>query len=62
MSEPFHGKGYTHQRQKHVITTDITYFGGRTIPAGSETKQFETRNFGWIIWKEPNGAVHVARE
>ena len=28
------------------------YFGGRLIPGGSVYKQWETKNFGWVAWRE----------
>lgn len=34
----------------------------REIPAGSIIKQFETTNFGWTVWRDPNDRVHFDRE
>lgn len=34
----------------------------RDIPAGSEVMQFETINFGWTVWTNPDGSKHLDRQ
>lgn len=59
----FHGKNKTMSNPKRFTTPAEFVFGGKTIPAGSEVKQFETRNFGWTLWKSPSETKwHIARE
>lgn len=46
-----------------VTITDQDYlWGDRLIPAGSETKQFETDASAWVIWKQPDGATGVKKQ
>jgi hypothetical protein len=46
-----------------VTVTDQDYtWGDRVIPAGSETKQFETDSSSWVIWKQPDGVTGVKKK
>jgi hypothetical protein len=46
-----------------VTVTDQDYlWGDRLIPAGSETKQFETDVSSWVIWKQPDGATGIKKQ
>jgi hypothetical protein len=59
----FRGKRCTMRKPaRWTALNDFYSWGGRLIPKGSEIKQFETRNFGWTVWTEPNGAVHIAKQ
>jgi hypothetical protein len=51
---------YTPSRRKIFKTERDSVFGGRSVPANSTCQFFETRNFGFLIWVEPNGARHIA--
>ncbi len=58
----FLGKGRTQKNPAVFVAERTFWFGGREIPQGSICKQWETKNFGWTQWVEPDGAIHIANE
>lgn len=56
------GKGKKMAKAAKFVADKDFFFGGRLIPKGSECKQWETSNFGWTSWKDPTGALHLAKE
>jgi hypothetical protein len=61
MLADWHGKGYT-AAHPNVVKLDHALFlpDGKIIPAGTDHEQFETRDFGWWIWKDKDGR-HVSK-
>lgn len=56
------GKGRSSKNPKVWVTEEPFWFGTKHVPAGVEVKQFETRNFGITIWKDPtSGRTRLAR-
>jgi hypothetical protein len=61
MYAPWYGKNKTIKKPAKFIAAEDFYFGGKLIPKGSICKQFETTNFGWTVWIEPEGKTGLAR-
>lgn len=58
----FRGSGHKLSNAVEYVTGRAIYFGNKTVPAGTKVKQFETLNFGWTAWIDPDGNHHLARE
>ena len=53
---------YTRKAPFAFTTPGGGVFGGQRIPADSDCQFFETANFGWLFWVEPNGDKHLTKE
>lgn len=58
----FRGSGLTIKNPAVWRNTFTVLFGGKTIPVGSELRQFETDNFGWTVWTDSEGNRGTAKE
>lgn len=53
---------YTDKRRFKFKTEAEQHYSGRFIPAGSWCEFWETTNWGFLKWVEPNGDQHLAKE
>lgn len=44
-----------------VATRPVYWYNGSVLPAGTEYKAFETRNFGWVILRNPVGGRMIGQ-
>lgn len=58
----FIGIGHDKSDPAKTITDQDYLWGNRLIPAGSETKQFETDVSSWVIWNQPDGAIGIKKQ
>lgn len=51
------------KRHHEFKSSKDSYFGGRFVKQGSWCRFFETTNFGFLVWTEPNSVIqHIAKE
>jgi len=59
---PFSGTGRDKAGPSTTVTDQDYLWDDRVIPAGSETKQFETDVSSWVIWKQPDGVTGIKKQ